>query len=215
MELHNGAPLRPPVFRVLMRHSSASVGREIAGVVSGLDVVERIRTAGVLQAKVDADVAFDVAAEALLSTVAGLVLSPVLCDKGIDLSEAAGFVAVLNGPRAPVGHFRVQVGSSLIDLLEDVLGAGDEPCGAVESLLGLLAVAASGQAPVTAEFFERFCGGPLFPVGLGEVGGGALLVSLERGEFIEGRTGGTVHDRGQSAPFGPEFVDAASGEKMS
>jgi hypothetical protein len=120
-----------------------------------------------LQAEVDADVAFDVATEALLSAEAGLVLAAVLGDQGIDLSEAVRLVAMLSGPLSPFGHLRVQAHSSLTDLLEDTLGAADEPCGPVESLLGLLAVAAPGEAPVTTEFFERFLGGPLFPTGLG------------------------------------------------
>lgn len=164
-----------------------------------------------LQTKVDADVAFDVATEALLSTEAGLVLSAVLGNQRIDLSEAAGLVAVLSAPLSPFGHFPVHARSALTDLLKDAFGAADEPCGPVEPLLGLLAVAASGQSPVAAEFFECFLGGPLFPARLRQVGDGSLLVSFERGECVEGRTGGSAHDRGQPEPFRPEFIDGAWG----
>src|SRR5687767_10968593 len=96
-------------------------------------------------------------------------------------------------------------------MLEDAFGAAEESFGPVEALLGLLAVAASGQAPVAAEFFECFLGGPPFLARLGQVGDGSLLVSVERGECVEGGMGGSVHDRGQPAPFGPEFIDSAGG----
>jgi hypothetical protein len=150
-----------------------------------------------------------VAAEPLVSAEAGLVLSAVLGDQGIDLSEAAGLVAVLSGPLFPFGDFPVQARSALTDLFEDAFGAADDSFGPVEALLGLLAVAASGEAPMAAKFFECFLGGPPFLARLRQVGGGSLLVFLEGSECVEGRMGGSVHDRGQPAPFRPEFIDGA------
>lgn len=162
-----------------------------------------------LQAEVDSEVAADAACDALLSTEAGLVVSSVLGDERVDLSKAAGFAAVLGRPRLPFGHLGVEAGASLSNHLDDAFGAIHESCGPVESLVGLLAVAAPGQAAVTVECFERFIGRALFLTGLGQGGGGPLLVFLEGGEGVEGRTGRLVDDRGQSEPFGPE-----SGSKL-
>jgi hypothetical protein len=140
-----------------------------------------------------------------------LVLSTVLGDAGVDFAEAAGLVAVLSRPRLPFGHLYVQVCPPLSDHSQDAFGSDFESYGSVESLLGLLAVPAPREAPVATELFERFFSGPPFLTRLGQVGGGPVLVLLERGECVEGRTGSLVDNPGQPEPFGPELLDHAAG----
>jgi hypothetical protein len=138
------------------------------------------------------------------------MLSVVVCDEGVNLSEATGLVAVLGRPCRPFRNLLVQVGSPLSELLEDALGSGLEPFGPTELVLCLLAAATPGEAPVSAETFERFLCGLPFPPGFGEVGCGSLLVSPERGERVKRWTGGSVDDRGESESFGPERVVSAA-----
>ncbi len=123
-----------------------------------------------LQAEVDSGVSFELAEDALISTQQRVALSMVLGDEGVDLSEAAGLISVYSRPGFPFGHSCVETRSPLSDPLEDAFGSGFEPGGSVQPLLGLLAVAAPGQAPATAAIFECLLGDPPFVTGPGEVG---------------------------------------------
>jgi hypothetical protein len=109
-----------------------------------------------------------------------LVLSSVLGDERVDLSKTARLVVVLSGPHRPFGHLCGQARASLSDQLDDAFGAAHDSCSPVESRLSLLAVAAPGQAAMTAECFERFLSSSPFLTGPGELGSDPLLVFLER-----------------------------------
>jgi hypothetical protein len=161
---------------------------------------------GLLQ-EVDSDVAFDAAVDALLSTDAQLVSSVVVGDKGVDLSKAAGLVAVLSRPGFPFGHLCVEARSPLSDLLEHAFRSVLESLGTMQALLGLQAVAVPGEAPVTAEFSEYVLGGLSFLAVFSEVGGGALNIPLERREFVEERARRSVDDRSKAKALRPELAD--------
>src|SRR5437764_15368347 len=62
------------------------------------------------QPEVDSRVVSDVSSDAVLSRDGGLRLSVVFGDEGVDLSEAAGLVAVLNRPHRPFRNLLVQGG---------------------------------------------------------------------------------------------------------
>src|SRR5882724_146499 len=103
-----------------------------------------------LQPEVNPDVALNASRDTVLSLEAGLVLSTVLGDEGVDFSQAGGLVSVLGGPCPPFGRLAVQAAASLCDEFEDAFCSGFNSCGPVASLLGLLEVPPARQAPVTA-----------------------------------------------------------------
>ena len=141
------------------------------------------------------------------------MLSSVLGKERIDFPEAAGLVAVFSGPRLPFGQLFVQTLSAFADALDNRFAPGFGSDGPVKSLFGSLAVVAPGEAPVAAQFGERFFGSLSVLASLGQVGEGPLLVLLQRRQGVEGRVGSLVDDRCQPAPFGPEFIDGAGGSR--
>lgn len=139
------------------------------------------------------------------------MLSAVLGKKGIDFSEAAGFVTVFRGPRLPFVQLCGQELAALADALENGFAAGFGSGRPVESLFGSLAIVTPGESPVTAESCERFLGSLSVATGSSEVGDGALLVSLKSCHGVEGSVGGPADDGCQLEPFAPQRVDRAGG----
>jgi hypothetical protein len=140
---------------------------------------------------------------------AGLVLATVFGNQGVDLSEAVDVVAVFRRPCFPFGQFFFQGYSSLPDHREAAFGSGFDAHGPVEPLLGLLAFTSPREAAVAGQFSERLVGSLPFLPGLCQVGDRPLLVPLERLQGVEGRTGSSVDDGGQTEPLGREPLDCA------
>src|SRR5438105_2871386 len=111
-----------------------------------------------LKPHVDSNVSSSVAGQTELLIEAGLVLSAVLGEEGVDLSEAAGLVAVFGGSLLPFGQLCVQALSPFTDESENRFAPGFGSGRPVKSLFGSLAVVTPGEAPVTAEFGEGFLG---------------------------------------------------------
>jgi hypothetical protein len=124
------------------------------------------------------------------------------------MAEAVGLAAVLAVPFLPFGELFFEALAALPEVGEDFFGSRFESLGSVKPCLGVAVIVTSGEAPVPADAFERLLGCLSLLPGLGEVGGGPLLVAFEGAEFVEGRVGGAVDDGSEAEAFGPQLVDA-------